>query len=731
MLRVLIVDAAFHTSKNRPNETVRSLDKRSNGWQRRQETFRKKSELLLEMLQRCFRNGIDACGSSRRVVDENCWMVFGAHIDCLEKMVYIAGQKSMPVEFLVIEKMDARESVLGSKDDGFCAALPGGERRVVGLERRGTVRANIFNHGLSPPGKKGHRMRAGRLFLISMMMGLFLIVAAGMGSSLAARFEFADPDNETVSDNETGLVWQTYDVRYSVQLYGNETIAYCDTLTYAGHSDWRLPRIDELLTIVDYSRRKPASYPKLDNIPPNVVEFQFGSATIINEHYYYLVDVGHDGVAAATDGDNCLPSTETVHVRCVRLGPSWKEAGSRLSPITANTVIDRYSGRIWQQADDNIARNWVDANNYCQGLELDGYSDWRLPTVYELASIVDYKEDKPMLTNIFLGQPDNYWTSTYLAGTNSVAWAISFDTGVINRHPTFSNLFYVRCTRGGPGSIESPVTLTVTKSGSGKGTVIGTVTGSSESINFDDNSTREFPLGTNLILAADAESGSGFKGWQGGGCEGRAECFITLAGNVTVDAEFEPIHTISGKVLLEGTKQGFKDVKITLAEIGGSARKTDKTNANGKYVFSGVFDGNYTLTPRASFHDNATSQEYAFKEPRAINVVVNGKNVVGKNFRAYGPRALAITKRGSGSGGVTSRPLGIDCADNCTQDTQEFRYGTGVWLTAAPNEDSNFGGWWIGSNKVAGTKKWKITLNDDNATRTTSVSAKFIKKKSQ
>jgi len=54
------LDAAFHTSKNRPNETVRSLDKRSNGWKRRQETFRKKTEVLLEMLHRCFRNGIDA-----------------------------------------------------------------------------------------------------------------------------------------------------------------------------------------------------------------------------------------------------------------------------------------------------------------------------------------------------------------------------------------------------------------------------------------------------------------------------------------------------------------------------------------------------------------------------------------------------------------------------------------------------------------------------------------------
>ena len=54
------VDAAFHTSKNRTNDTLRSLDKRCSGWKRRAETFRKKTEVLIEMLQRSYNNGIDA-----------------------------------------------------------------------------------------------------------------------------------------------------------------------------------------------------------------------------------------------------------------------------------------------------------------------------------------------------------------------------------------------------------------------------------------------------------------------------------------------------------------------------------------------------------------------------------------------------------------------------------------------------------------------------------------------
>jgi hypothetical protein len=54
------VDAAFHTSRNRTNDTLRSLDKRCSGWKRRTETFRKKTEVLTEMLHRCHGNGIDA-----------------------------------------------------------------------------------------------------------------------------------------------------------------------------------------------------------------------------------------------------------------------------------------------------------------------------------------------------------------------------------------------------------------------------------------------------------------------------------------------------------------------------------------------------------------------------------------------------------------------------------------------------------------------------------------------
>jgi len=54
------IDVAFKTSRNRPNTTVRDIDKRTNGWQRRKEAFNKKTDMLVEMANRAWNAGIDA-----------------------------------------------------------------------------------------------------------------------------------------------------------------------------------------------------------------------------------------------------------------------------------------------------------------------------------------------------------------------------------------------------------------------------------------------------------------------------------------------------------------------------------------------------------------------------------------------------------------------------------------------------------------------------------------------
>lgn len=53
------------------------------------------------------------------------------------------------------------------------------------------------------------------------------------------------------------------------------------------------------------------------------------------------------------------------------------------------TWTDPATGLIWTAKDNGSEVDWHQATNYCQNLSLGGYSDWRLPTIDELAGIDD------------------------------------------------------------------------------------------------------------------------------------------------------------------------------------------------------------------------------------------------------------------------------------------------------------------------------------------------------
>jgi Bacterial Ig domain/Divergent InlB B-repeat domain len=83
-------------------------------------------------------------------------------------------------------------------------------------------------------------------------------------------------------------------------------------------------------------------------------------------------------------------------------------------------------------------------------------------------------------------------------------------------------------------SASSALSLTVSKTGSGGGTVTSTPAG----ISCDPTCSATYTSGTSVALGATPDRGSTFSGWSGGGCAGTASC--TVAGNVpvTVTASF-------------------------------------------------------------------------------------------------------------------------------------------------------------------------------------------------
>ncbi len=79
-----------------------------------------------------------------------------------------------------------------------------------------------------------------------------------------AQYRGAQPayrtnNNQTVTDLNSGLIWTESDV--GIQHTWQNAIAYCEELSHAGKSDWRLPGKFELESIVDYGRFDPAVDP--------------------------------------------------------------------------------------------------------------------------------------------------------------------------------------------------------------------------------------------------------------------------------------------------------------------------------------------------------------------------------------------------------------------------------------------------------------------------------------
>ena len=110
------------------------------------------------------------------------------------------------------------------------------------------------------------------------------------------------------------------------------------------------------------------------------------------------------------------------------------------------TVYDTKTKLTWQQTVPSTTWSWADAKTYCAGVGTNlGGTGWRLPTVKELLTIVDYSQSSPSIDLTAFPSTTGMWfwsSSPY----GSFAWLVDFVAGRAEWGAA-SYPGYVRCVR--------------------------------------------------------------------------------------------------------------------------------------------------------------------------------------------------------------------------------------------------------------------------------------------
>lgn len=153
---------------------------------------------------------------------------------------------------------------------------------------------------------------------------------------------------------------------------------------------------------------------------------------------------------------------------CVAPGSAWSPDGqdgyhdNNTMSFTDNndgTILDNVTNLTWQKCSlgrsgpdcsigSSTGYTWSAAKMQCENLNLSGIG-WRLPTILELAQIVDFgKSTSTIDSTAFPNTHSNYWSST--AHSNTVwAWYVNFTGNGISWANNQSNTYSVRCVRRG------------------------------------------------------------------------------------------------------------------------------------------------------------------------------------------------------------------------------------------------------------------------------------------
>ena len=236
---------------------------------------------------------------------------------------------------------------------------------------------------------------------------------------------YTDNGDGTVTDHITGLMWEKGIAKADF----GEAQSLAVKATTAGYTDWRVPTVKELYSLIFFTGNQGTGNPESPIPPDDAVafidtenfEFEYPSegryidaqyitstvyvsSTMDGAPTFFGVNFADGRIKGYPQDGGAMQATEgRYYLRLVR-----GNTGYGVNSFVENsegTISDRATGLMWMKFDsghddfsdmltgftnNDGSLNWQEALEFANAMDYDGYSDWRLPDAKELQSIADY-----------------------------------------------------------------------------------------------------------------------------------------------------------------------------------------------------------------------------------------------------------------------------------------------------------------------------------------------------
>lgn len=354
----------------------------------------------------------------------------------------------------------------------------------------------------------------------------------------ATRFQAVD-GGCAIKDSLTGLVWLK-DPSIIAASNWNDGLNTISTGTWCSKTagSWRMPNLNELLSIINYSSSSSATWLETQgftNLLTNKSYWTSSTFANLNTNAWYVSIVsGITNANQKDSGSNFLwpvytdsgsgylaeplqtGQTQTLPIAApagsdgaLQEGIAWPSTRF-VADATGNCLTDNLTGLTWvgdltTVNDGNPFDTWNGGLTSAANGNWCGYTDWRMPNIVELRSLINFAYANPALWLMYgsgsVGSPNcdgacfsgidpdgsyAYMTSSTFAGDTANLWYVYFSDGTIDHTPKndpVTQWLALWPVRG--GYVEKPLPLVIFLSSTTRNANLGGVIGADQACQAD------------------------------------------------------------------------------------------------------------------------------------------------------------------------------------------------------------------------------------------------------